>query len=190
MAVTLESTPEINPTTTRRVWWAIPVLVAVVALLGILGYALIAKDRTQVVSGPAPDFTLTTFEGEQVTLSAFQGKPVVINFWASWCVECDKEMAMLEAMHQRYGDEVVFIGIDYLDTEPKAREYLAQYGTSYINGQDLGGRISNDYNIKGVPETFFIAADGTIQGLKIGPLTESELQGWMDNLLAQPVGGQ
>lgn len=167
----------------RRPWGLAAALVTVLAVVSLLAYALSARDRSQVLEGPAPDFTLQTFDGETVRLSDLRGTPVVLNFWASWCVECDKEMALLEASAQRHQGEVVFLGIDYLDTEPKARAYLEQYGITYPSGPDLGGRISNAYNIKGVPETFFIARDGTIQGLKIGPLTEAELEGWVGELI-------
>ena len=94
-------------------------------------------------------------------------------------------MALLEESAQRYQGEIVFLGIDYLDTEPKARAYLERFGITYPNGPDLGGRISNDFNIKGGPETFFIGRDGTIQGLKVGPLTQAELEGWIAQLRAE-----
>ncbi len=169
----------------RRAWWIIPALLSAGVVIAILGYGLVASGRTQVQNGPAPDFTLTTFDGQQVTLSDLEGKPVVVNFWASWCVECDKEMTLLEQTHQQYNGEVVFIGVDYLDTEPRAREYLAQYGITYATGQDLGSKISNAYNIQGVPETFFIGKDGTVRGLKIGPIESGELNGWINRLRAE-----
>ena len=77
------------------------------------------------------------------------------------------------------------IGVAYSDIEPKAREYLAQYGITYLAGQDLGSRISDSYRIKGVPETFFIGRDGTVQGIKIGPIQQPELEGWIGQLLSE-----
>lgn len=168
-----------------RPWWFIPTFVAVLAIIGLFAYALAIRGRSQLMSGPAPNFTLETFDGQSIELSALQGKPVILNFWASWCIECDKEMAFLEQASVAYQGEVVFLGIDYLDTEAKAREYLAQYDISYPNGADLGGRISNDFNIKGVPETFFIGKDGTIRGIKVGPIEEAELEGWIAQLRAE-----
>ena len=137
------------------------------------------------MSGPAPDFTIQSFDGSSIRLSDFKGTPVIINFWASWCLECDKEMAFLQESAQRYEGEVMFLGIDYLDTEPKARAYLERFEITYPNAPDLGGRISNDFNIKGVPETFFIGKDGTIRGLKVGPLTKAELESWIAQLRAE-----
>lgn len=171
--------------TPQRPWWMILTLVTVLAVLALFAYALINRDRAQLMSGPAPDFTIQSFAGEEITLSQFKGTPVVLNFWASWCLECDKEMALLEESAKRYENEVIFLGIDYLDTEPKARAYLERFDISYPNGPDLGGRVSNDFNIKGVPETFFIGKDGTIKGLKVGPLTEVELEGWIAQLRAE-----
>lgn len=171
--------------TSRRPWWAIPVMLTVFAILALFTYALINRDRTQVMSGAAPDFTIQTFDGQSITLSELQGQPVIINFWASWCIECDKEMAFLEDASQQYAGQITFLGIDYLDTEPKALAYLDRFDITYPNAPDLGGRISNDFNIKGVPETFFIAKDGTIQDLKIGPLSETELENKIRELLAE-----
>lgn len=169
----------------RRAWWIVPALAGALVVLGILGIGMLNRDRAQVLSGPAPDFTLTTFDGEQVTLSDLQGKPVIINFWASWCVECDKEMTLLEQIHQKYDGEVVMLGIAYSDVEPKARDYLAQYGITYLAGQDLGSRISDAYRIKGVPETFFIDREGNVHYLKIGPIEQPELEGVIRQLLSE-----
>lgn len=176
-----------QPITTSegRPWWIVPALLTVFAVIALFTYALINRDRAQLISGSAPNFTMQSFEGESITLNDFKGTPVIINFWASWCLECDKEMALLQESAQRYQGEVVFLGIDYLDTEPKARAYLERFGITYPNGPDLGGRISNDFNIKGVPETFFIGKDGTIRGLKVGPLTQAELEGWIAQLRAE-----
>ncbi|MBA3531690.1 MAG: TlpA family protein disulfide reductase [Ardenticatenales bacterium] len=167
---------------TQRPWWMLPALVVVLSVLGLLAYGLMARGRGQLVDGPAPDFTLQSFAGEPVTLSELRGQPVILNFWASWCRECDKEMRLLESSYQRYQDEIVFLGIDYIDTEDKARAYLEQYGITYPNGPDLGSRIANDYRIKGVPETFFIGKDGTVRGVHIGPLAQADLEAWIEQL--------
>jgi cytochrome c biogenesis protein CcmG/thiol:disulfide interchange protein DsbE len=168
-----------------RPWWVIPSLVIAALVLALLAYGLWSSDRSQLVDGPAPEFTLQTFDGEQVALQELRGKPVIVNFWASWCRECDKEMRLLQRAHERYGDEIVLLGIDHIDTEPKALAYLEQYGITYTNGPDLGGRIASAFNIKGVPETFFIGADGTIRGMHLGPLDEADLSGWIAQLRSE-----
>lgn len=136
------------------------------------------------VSSPAPDFTLPLFSGGEFKLSGQRGKVVVINFWASWCIPCVDEAPELERSWQVYRDKgVVFIGVDYVDTEPKALEFLKKHGVSYPNGPDLGTRISQEYRIKGVPETFVIDQTGVVRWLKIGPTTQAELSSVIDPLL-------
>jgi len=140
-----------------------------------------------VQRGLAPDFELTTFEGQKILLSDLRGQAVVINFWASWCVPCREEAPILEATWREYRDKgVVFIGVDYLDPENDARGYIKEFGITYPNGPDLGTRISQAYRIQGVPETFFIDRQGKIQDLFIGPLNQPELRRRIESLLTQP----
>lgn len=158
------------------------------ALLGLLGWGLVKAQRGQVTNGPAPDFTLTTFDGQQIQLSQLRGNVVVINFWASWCQPCRQEAAYLEKTWQAYRDRgVIFIGVDYADTETEALAYLAEFGITYYNGPDLGTRVSQSYNIKGVPETFYVAKNGELRGIKIGPLDPPELDNKIEELLAEPA---
>ena len=143
----------------------------VLALLGLLGWGLIRVQAGPRDRGPAPDFSLTTFEGEIITLSELTGNVVVINFLASWCPPCRDEALYLEAIWRKYKDQgVVFIGVDYVDTEQEALAYIDEFEITYPNGPDLRTEISQAYRIKGVPETFFVAQDGTLRGVKIGPL--------------------
>lgn len=165
-----------------RPWWIAPALLVVVAVIGLLGYGMVAKDRGQLVDGPLPDLTLTTFDGESVALSSFQGKPMIINFWASWCRECDKEMAMLQEAHERYGEEIVILGLAYTDDRDKSLAYLDQYGITYMNGPDLGARFSDTFRIRGVPESFFVDRDGILRGMQLGVLDGPTLDGWIARL--------
>ena len=151
-------------------------IVLVVGLLGVLGWGLRNVNSVQPEAGMAPTFSLTSFEGETISLEQLRGKAVVINFWASWCVPCRSEADELEAMSRKYGDEVVFIGVAYADTEKGSRRFIDEYGITYFNGPDLGTRIATDYRIRGVPETFYVAKNGELQGLKIGPLASGELE--------------
>lgn len=140
-------------------------------------------------SGPAPDFTLAGFDGGEVTLSELRGRVVVINFWASWCLPCRDEAAYLEASWRAYRDRgVVFIGIDYKDAEGPAREFLEEYGVSYFNGPDVEARISADYRVAGIPETFFVDARGELRGVVQGPLSPPRLERQLDALLAEAEG--
>jgi len=140
--------------------------------LMILGVGLFRSQQAQVNIGePAPDFELLSFSGERYQLSDLRGKVVVINFWASWCESCKPEAKDLEDAYQFYlsrGD-VIFLGVDYVDTEPEALAYLKEFGITYPNGPDLKTSISQAYRIRGVPETFVIDKNGTIAHLQIGP---------------------
>ena len=162
----------------------------VIALLTFFAFGLVKASKGQRVSGPAPDFSLTGFDGRKVTLSELRGKVVVINFWASWCIPCRQEAAYLERTWRKYKDkDVVFIGVDYVDTEKEAKAYIKEFDITYINGPDLKTRIADLYNIKGVPETFYINRDGILEGIHIGPLESPILDNKIDELLAEPYSG-
>ncbi len=163
------------------------IFLALLALLGLIGWRLTKVQRGPISEGMAPDFTLTTFDGQVIRLRDLRGKVVVINFWASWCVTCREEAPYLEATWRAYKDRgVVFIGVDYVDTEPKALAYIEEFDITYPNGPDVGTRIAQAYNIQGVPETFFVAKDGTLRGVHIGPLRPPQLEEKLEELLAEP----
>jgi cytochrome c biogenesis protein CcmG/thiol:disulfide interchange protein DsbE len=194
-------TENAQPTTTpakRRVpfWAQILVWVGLLGLLAVLALALKRSQQGIVSVGDAvKDFTLTTFsdeahpDGEQITLSGLRGKVVAINFWASWCKPCEQEAPDLEAAWRFYqhGGEVAFLGVDYVDTEPEARAYLAKFDITYPNGPDLGTRISQAFNRQmGVPETYFIDRQGKLRYIQIGPFQSvAEIQAIIDPLLAE-----
>lgn len=158
----------------------------ILALLGLLAWGLRKVQAGPLSNGIAPDFTLTTFDGRTVTLTELRGHVVIINFWASWCVPCREEAAYLEQTWQKYEDEgVVFIGVDWVDTEKEALAYIDEFDITYLNGPDLGTRIAQAYNIQGVPETFFVAKNGEIRGVHIGPLKSPELDEKIEELLAE-----
>jgi len=159
----------------------------VLALLGLLAWGLAKAQKGPVDNGPAPDFTLQGFDGRTVTLSELRGQVVVINFWASWCDPCREEAAYLEQTWRKYKDQgVAFLGVDYLDTERSALAYIKEFDITYINGPDLKTHISDSYNIQGVPETYYVAKNGELRGVHIGPLYPPDLDQKIDELLAEP----
>jgi len=170
-----------------RRWGAILAWITVFALLALLAVGLLRNQEGPVTVGEkAPNFTLTTFDGDQISLKDLQGKVVVLNFWASWCKPCEEEAAELETAWRIYkprGD-VVFLGVDYIDTETEANAYLEKFDVTYPNGPDLRTQISQAYRIRGVPETYIIGQDGRLAAFKISPFVSlGEIQGMIDPLL-------
>jgi cytochrome c biogenesis protein CcmG/thiol:disulfide interchange protein DsbE len=166
-----ETPPHASSPRGRRRWWTVVIWVAVLGLLAVLGFGLIRRQQGPVgVGARMPAFTLTTFDGETIASSDLSGKVLLVNFWASWCKPCEEEAAELEQAYQMYKDEdVVFLGVDYVDTETEARAYLTRFGITYPNGPDLRTRISQAFRTRGVPESYVVAPDGTIDSVKIGP---------------------
>lgn len=169
--------------------WTIAISFAV--LIGFLGLVAWGLNRAQngpvKLGGKAPDFSIQSFDGQTYDTRALAGKQiVVVNFWASWCVPCKQEAADLEKAWEGYKDsgKVLFVGVNYVDTEPKASAYLKEFNISYPNGPDLGTRISHDYRITGVPETYIIGTDGKIKFAKTGPFSSlEEIQAAIDPLI-------
>lgn len=156
----------------------------VLALLALVATKLYEVTQGPVSSGGAPDFTITTFDNQTLTLSSLRGRVVIVNFWASWCKPCEKEAPELEAFYRSYQDRgVMLIGIDYVDTETEARAYLAKFGITYPNAPDLGTRISQSFRIKGVPETYIIDQHGQVVKVIIGPTTFADLAAIVEPLL-------
>jgi cytochrome c biogenesis protein CcmG, thiol:disulfide interchange protein DsbE len=182
----INEAPAMERHSRRQVFGRAAAFIFLLALLGLLGWGLARSQKGQVQSGMAPDFTLTSFAGTTTTLSDLRGQVVIINFWASWCPPCREEAAYLEQTWRKYQDQgVVFIGVDYADTEKEALAYIKEFDITYLNGPDIGTRISQSYNIQGVPETFYVARNGELRGLKVGPLQSPELDNKIDELLAE-----
>lgn len=163
------------------------VCLGVLALLLLVFAGLMRSQRGSASPGDAaPDFTLTTFDGQSYQLSSLKGKVVVINFWASWCKPCEQEAADLEAawrFYQERGD-VAFLGIAWTDTERKSLEYLEKFKITYPNGPDLGTRISQAYRITGVPETYIVDKNGVVAYVKVSPFFSlDEIKQAIDPLL-------
>jgi cytochrome c biogenesis protein CcmG/thiol:disulfide interchange protein DsbE len=176
--------------------WAQFLIWTALAILLVLVYLGLRRSQEgHVQKGKeVGNFTLSLFEGyeyqgqSEVSLDSLRGKVVVLNFWASWCLTCKDEAYALESAWQFYkpGGDVVFLGVDYVDTEPEARAYLEEFGITYPNGPDLGTRISQAFRIQGVPETYFIDKNGVVAYVQIGSFSsESQIHAIIDKLLGQ-----
>lgn len=158
----------------------------IIGLISAFGWKLFDSAQSLTKDGPAPNFTLPLFEGGALTLSELRGQVVVVNFWASWCIPCRDEAPFLERAWRRFRDQdVIFIGIAYLDTDKESRAFMQEFGITYPNGPDIGTQIAPQYRITGVPETFFVAKDGRLADMEIGPLTEARLTGAIETLLRE-----
>jgi len=174
---------------TRLPWGRLLVWAGLFTLLVILFLGLQRTQQGPISVGQqVPDFTLNTFSNEQIKLSDLRGKVVVLNFWASWCKPCEQEAADLEAAWRFYqpGGQVVFLGVDYVDTEPEALAYLQKFDITYPNGPDLRTRISQAFRIKGVPETYIIDQEQVLRNIQISPfLSLNHIKSMIDPLLNQ-----
>ncbi len=172
----------------RRTVWLVVVLGLLLAFVALLAFGLRPKASTALQGHPAPNFELAAFNGEfagqRFSLADLRGEVVVLNFWASWCVECDKEMALLERAWRDYRERGVWlIGVDYLDIDRAGLAYLGRFGITYPNGPDVGSRLFQDYQCTGVPETFFIDREGVIRHVQIGPISQPRLYELLDQLV-------
>jgi cytochrome c biogenesis protein CcmG/thiol:disulfide interchange protein DsbE len=160
----------------------------VLGLLVLLWFGLQQKEiaGSKVVNVPftqAPDFQLGLFDGSTFTLSQAlgSGKPVVVNFWASWCGPCADEAPLLQDSARRNSDRFTFVGIDVQDQDADAQAFIRKYGISYPNGSGNAGPISIQYGMRGVPETYFIAPDGRLVR-KWNTLTAADLEQFLAEL--------
>ncbi|GAP14009.1 peroxiredoxin [Longilinea arvoryzae] len=189
MDTNVENPQETQPSPRRNLprWVILLSFTVLLAFLALIGIGLRRVQAGPIVIGQkVPDFSMVTFDGQTHDLSDFKGKVVVLNFWASWCAPCSQEAAELEQAWQYYkpGNEVIFLGVDYTDTEPEALSYLAKYSISYPNAPDLRTIISQMFRITGVPETYFIDRDGNLAYVKKGPFASmTEIQAAIDDLL-------
>ncbi|MDO8567523.1 MAG: TlpA disulfide reductase family protein [Dehalococcoidales bacterium] len=132
---------------------------------------------------PAPDFKLELFSGQTIVLKDFTGKrPVVINFWASWCPPCRDEAPTLAKVSKMYEGRVEFIGVVINDTQANALAFMKEFGISYDNGIDQDN-VSGKYGISGIPETFWIDKQGQLVGHWIGAIDEANLTSRIQKLI-------
>jgi len=127
------------------------------------------------VGRPAPDFSLPLMSGGTLSLHSLRGRPVLLNFWASWCVPCREEMPLLVRLHNRYGPRgVEFVGVDTEDLEADARAFLTRYHVDYTLVRGADERLMDAYAVPGLPTTVFIGANGIVQGKVVGGFVGSE----------------
>ena len=174
-------------------------VLAAVAFVALLAYGLTTKATNSTIddalsrgeSVAAPGFTLSALaEGRDagdawakaasdgdVSLSELRGTPLVLNFWASWCDPCRAEAKVLEkAWKQQSGNDVLFLGLDAQDAREDARDFISQFGLTFPHVRDPGNDTQRAWGVTGLPETYFIAADGSVVGHVIGTVDDDQLR--------------
>jgi cytochrome c biogenesis protein CcmG/thiol:disulfide interchange protein DsbE len=169
-------------------WKRLIIPLAGLPIVGLLAYGL-TRDPKLVASPlpgqPAHDFTMVTLAGDSLRLSELRGKVVVLNFWASWCIPCLQEHPLLVEADERWRDEgLQIVGVVYQDTPTNAKDWLRERGGAWRHVLDPNSRLSIEYGLFGVPETFFIDRRGMIAYKHIGPVTAAVLMEWIPRLLA------
>jgi cytochrome c biogenesis protein CcmG/thiol:disulfide interchange protein DsbE len=150
-----------------------------IVLLGLLAVVLLSRapaTSPTAVGALAPDFSLADLDGNPIHLSELRGRPVVVNFWASWCGPCVEEFPLLrEAAVEHAEDGLAIVGIVYDDRSEAARDFMRRNGATWPAAMDPGQRVAQAYGIIGPPETFFIGRDGTIVARQFGQFSAGSL---------------
>ena len=152
----------------RRLLWLVPVI----AVLALGGLALFRSRPQAELGGPAPLFELPRLDADQrLALANLRGKPVVLNFWASWCAPCREEAPELARAARRLSGLATFVGINILDGREEALSYVTRYEVPYPSVRDARAVVAKRYGVTGAPETVFIDERGDVAGKFIGAFT-------------------
>jgi cytochrome c biogenesis protein CcmG/thiol:disulfide interchange protein DsbE len=163
----------------------------IVGFLGLLVWGMLNKEPITGLSGvtmvnrPAPDFSLKTFEGTKISMEAdLRGKPVIINFWASWCPPCRIEAPLIERTWRAYKNRgLIFLGINIQDRKEDALNYIREFDITYPNGPDPTGEITIDYGVSGLPVTFFVSRNGEVVRRWVGAIERSVLLSSIEEIM-------
>lgn len=181
-----------------RSWKFWAVMIGIFSVIGIFIFGFTTDPKlvkSPLIGKPAPGFSITRLDGTEVlSLRQLRGKPVVLNFWASWCVACRDEAHLLQAAHNIYEKQqgkLRMVGIAIQDEKAKAIAFAKKFGKTYFLALDNeAGDISLSYGLYGVPETFFIDAAGIIRFKQIGAVTAEVIRDQVAALLAKPERAQ
>ena len=172
----------------RRLFPVIAFSILFVSLIGMLVYGLFFASDPRVAPSvltqrKASDFSVESLFGGTIDTTRLRGKLVVLNFWASWCPPCKEEAVILERAYRKYGDRgVAFVGVAMGDTLEDARKAAVDFGKTFPLANDLpGGKISLEYGVAGVPETFFIDRNFTIKEKVAGPVEYAEIETFLES---------
>jgi peroxiredoxin len=136
----------------------------------------------------APDFLLETPDGGEVRLSDLRGKPVLVNFWASWCTPCRQEMPeIVRAYNERRGDGLVVVAVDLQENDAEVRAFASEFGMKFPIGVDRNGQVADAWRIggpvQGIPSSYFLDRDGVVRERAFGPMTPASLADKLETIL-------
>ena len=164
--------------------------IAIAAALVAVLFMGLGKDpaaiRSPLINKPAPTFALREVgTNRTIDIAEFRGKPLVINFWATWCMPCWEEHPVLVANARRLQPNVQFLGVVFDDKEDKILGFLQQRGTSYPTLVDDKGKTAIAYGVGGVPETYFLDGNGVIRVKHTGPMSTDDIQANLQKAVRQ-----
>jgi cytochrome c biogenesis protein CcmG/thiol:disulfide interchange protein DsbE len=164
-------------------------MACVAGLLALLVWSVVHQQHAPGVGSTAPPFTLPRLEGPgTVSLASYRGKPVVLNFWASWCEPCKSEAAVLERDWTSYKNRgVVFLGVDYHDLNSEARRFVSAHALTFPMLADGSGSVTGRYGISQVPETYVLNRQGQVVAHLRGPITDPGFAGEFQSAIAKAV---
>lgn len=164
---------------------AVLVVVLVAAVVAAVLLTSGSKKAGKAAAGEAaPNFTLPNLQDGKgsISLAAYKGTPVLVNFWATWCVPCKDEMPLLEAAHAKWGSKVAFIGIDRQDYKPDALAFAQKTRVTYPLAADPDATLDGAYRLRGMPTSVFIDRNGRVVERVTGPVTKSQLDDTLKSL--------
>ena len=186
--------PESPVGRTPRRWKVWAAVGAASAALGVLALVLATTGSDTAPSSStaggdrAPAFRLSDVRDETafISLDDFRGRPVVLNFWASWCVPCRKEMPALQEVSEEAQDRIAFVGVNHQDNRGEALAFLAETGARFPAGFDPEGGTAAAYGLYGMPTTIFISPDGRILERHRGEISKAQLRRNIERLFHPP----
>jgi len=160
------------------------VLIIVLLLIILVNGCNLSSNGGSGSGNPAPDFQLQDIEGQTVTLSSLRGSPVMLNFWASWCGPCRDEMPFLQQIYEdrdSYG--VTLITVNLRESLSLVTQFMQSNNLSFPVLLDTDGSVSLNYNVSGIPTTFFIDKDGIIKDKRLGPFNSvAEIESYLEKI--------
>ncbi len=134
------------------------------------------------IGSPAPNFELTTLDGEPFSLSQSRGKAVIVNFWATWCPPCKEEMPLLQQYSAARSADLMVLGVDVMETADVVKPFASEIGITFPVLFDETGQVYDLYRLRGLPTSFFLDSEGVLRAVHIGLLDEEMLKGYLSQI--------